>query len=98
MPGQWHRDASANATDLRWGFRDLENNPIQVAQGSILSESLQYSSQLGMPPISPEGERYPWFWVHANDGSCIPWFLILDNTLGAALGVVDDGNNVQTSK
>jgi len=60
-----------------------------------LSESLQYSSQLGIPPISLEGKRYPWFWAHANDGSCIPWFPILDNTLGPALGVADDGNNVQ---
>ena len=79
-------------------FRDFENSSTQVAQGSILSQGVQYGSQLGIPPTSQEGERYPQFTnasavslYHlgsssrhtANDGSCIPWFPDPHNALGA---------------
>ena len=59
---------------------------------------MQYGSQLGIPPISQEGERYPQSTntsvvslydlgsssgQTANDGGCIPWFPDCGNTLGA---------------
>ncbi|KAL9030081.1 MAG: hypothetical protein Q9196_001756 [Gyalolechia fulgens] len=79
-------------------FTDFENNPTQVPQGPILSEGVQYGSQLGIPPTLQEGEIYPQSTdasavglYHlgsssghtANDGGYIPWFPDCDNTLGA---------------
>jgi len=74
----------------------LQSNLTQGAPGSILSQDLQYSNQLRIPPISGEGERNPQSanasairlydpgsdsGHTANDGSCIPWFPNLDITL-----------------
>ena len=79
-------------------FKNFENNPTQIAQGSILNQSVQYGNQLGIPPISQERDRYPQSTnasavslydlgsssEHtANDGGCIPWFPDFDNALGA---------------
>ncbi len=83
-----------------------QSNPMQGAQGSVLSQYVQYSGQFGIPPISREGERYPQSTNvsagrlydlvsgagHTADaGSCIPWFPDFDNTSGAEAPGLNSG-------